>query len=239
MRYLAAALLASAGALVPASARCQDGDTVSATLEAASDERRRGLSWSDGDPVLRAAASVRVAEGLSIDADASTLSGSRRHGGADAVVGLRAGYSRQFGGWRLSADAGYQLFPGASGQGYAEVGAEAGFLLGPASIDAFVRYAPDQQSIGGDNLYLGAAASVAVPGTPLTVSGHVGRSSGSVDDPAKARRLRPDGRYVDYGVALDYRPGRWFAGLRFSDSSIGPAVPHAGSRLVARVGIEL
>lgn len=213
---------------------------MTGTLEAVSDERRRGLSWSDNDPALRASLSVPLATGLSLDGAATSLWGSSRHGGADAVLDMGATYARQVGAWRLSAEGRYHLFPGASGQGYGEVGSIAGFLLGPASIDIGARYAPRQSAIGGDNLYLSTAAAIAIPGTPLTLSGHVGRSSGKVREPLVATRLRPDGRYWDHGVALDWYRGRWFAGLRYAGSSIdGPASADSGNRLVARFGLTL
>jgi len=230
----AAVLAGSASLLAAAPALAQDGPSL--TLEAASDERRRGLSWSDGAAVLRAQASVPVTGEVSLDATAVTLRGSPRHGGADAAIDLRAGYVHQIGGWRLSAEAGYHLFPGASNHGYAELGAGAGFLLGPASIDLFARYAPDQSAIGGDNLYIAAMAALAVPGTPFTVSGHAGRSSGSVDDPLRAARLRPGGRYRDHGVALDYRKDRWSAALRYADSTAD--APHSGATVILSAGVS-
>ncbi|WP_338053902.1 TorF family putative porin [Sphingobium estronivorans] len=226
---------ASAG---PALAQYADG--VSATVEVASDERRRGLSWSDGDPVLRGTLSVPVAQGLSLDGTAVSLWGSDRHGGADAAVDLGATFARQIGGWRLSAEGRYHLFPGASGQGYGEMGVGAGFLIGPASVDLNGSYAPRQSSIGGDNLYLSASVAAGVPGTPFTVSARVGRSSGDVRDPARAARLRPDGSYWDHGVSVDYLKGRWFAGLRYANSSIdGPTSRHAGASLIGRIGLSL
>ena len=224
------------GHAVPAAAQYASGPTF--TLEAASDERRRGLSWSDGDPVIRATASVPVANGLSLDGAATSLWGSDRHGGADAVLDLGATYVRQLGGFRLTGEARYHLFPGASGQGYGEAGAIAGFTIGPASIDIAARYAPRQSAIGGDNLYVSAGSAMAIPGTPFTLSGHVGRSSGDIRDPLRAARLRPDGGYWDHGVALDWYQGRWSAGLRYADTDIdAPDRAHAGARLISRVGV--
>ncbi len=238
MKWRAAAILACSAWLgVAAPVFAQIGDGPSLSLEAASDERRRGLSWSDGEPVVRATLSVPVAGAVSLDATAVTLWGSDRHRGADAVVDVQARYTRQLGGWRLSADATWHLFPGAANQGYAELGAAAGFLLGPASIDVFTRYAPGQAAIGGDNLHIGTAVTVAVPGTPLTVSGHVGRSSGKVDDGLRATRLRPDGRYWDHGVAIDYRRGRWSAALRYVDSSLRDGVGQGGATVIGSVGV--
>lgn len=234
--WLGALLLA--GHVGPAAAQYASGPTF--TLEAASDERRRGLSWSDGDPVLRAAVALPVADGLSLDGAATTLWGSDRHGGADAVLDIGPSYVRQLGGFRLTAEGRYHLFPSASHQGYGEVGAGAGVLIGPASLDLFATYAPRQSAIGGDNLYLSASAATALPGTPFTLSARIGRSSGAVRDPLRATRLRPDGTYWDHGAGIDYAKGRWSAGLRYANSSIdGPGRRHAGASLIARVGLTL
>lgn len=236
LAWLGAFLLASHA--IPAAA--QYASAPSFSFEAASDERRRGLSWSDGDPILRGSISVPIVEGLSLDGAATTLWGSNRHGGADAVLDLGATYAKQLGGFRLTAEGRYHLFPGASHQGYGEVGAIAGFTLGPASVDMGARYAPRQSAIGGDNLYLSAASAVSIPGTPFTLSGHVGRSSGDVRDPLAAARLRPDGAYWDHGVSLDWYRGRWSAGLRYADTDIdAPDNAHAGATLIARVGFTL
>lgn len=190
--------------------------------------------------MLRGSVSVPVTDGLSLDGTATTLWGSNRHGGADAVLDLGATYAKQLGGFRLTAEGRYHLFPGASNLGYGEVGGIAGFTLGPASIDLSARYAPRQSAIGGDNLYLSASSAVAIPGTPFTLSGHVGRSSGDVRDPLRAARLRPDGNYWDHGVALDWYRGRWSAGLRYADTDINaPDSAHAGITLIARLGFTL
>lgn len=238
MRVALACALLGCASTSPALA--QYAGDVSATVEVASDERRRGLSWSDGDPVMRGMLSVPVSRGLSLDGTFVSLWDSRRHKGADGVVDLDATYVRQVGGWRMAASAGYHLFPGASDQDYGEVGLGAGFMIGPASIDVNGRYAPRQLSIGGDNLYLSASAAVGVPGTPLTVSARIGQSSGHARDPLRAARLRPQGRYWDHGVSVDYLKGRWFAGLRYANSSIdGPDRRHAGASLVGRAGLSL
>lgn len=239
MAWLAATAPALSQTALSQTALSQTGGGPTLSLELASDERRRGLSWSDGEPVVRANLSVPVNHEISIDATAVSLWGSRRHDGADAAMDVQASYSRQLGGWRLIADATYMLFPGASDQGYAEIGATAGFLVGPATIDLFTRYAPRQGAIGGDNLYMGTALAIGLPGTPFTLSAHIGRSSGAVRDPVSARRLRPDGRYWDHCLALDYRKGRWLAGLRYADSSIDEdASDHAGATVLGRVGVR-
>lgn len=243
MKGAAPLLLAGGGLLwsapLPALAQGMDGGP-SLQLEAASDERRRGLSWSDGAPVLKASASLPVGSALAFDIAATSLWGSGRHGGADAAIDVGARYARQAGAFRGQVLGGYHAFPGASGMGYGEIGGGIGYQFGPAVLDLFARYAPDQSALGGDNLVLGSALSIGIPRTPLTLSAHLARSSGKSDDPARSRRLRPDGTYWDHGVALDYHRGRWSAGLRYADSSIDrDAAVHGGPRLIARIALEL
>lgn len=236
----AGAAFAALGALAGAApAMAQDSASPTFFVEAASDERRRGLSWSDGAPAVRAGASIMVGGRMTIDARATTLWGGRRHGDADAVVDLSARYARITGPWRLEGEAAYHLFPGASDMGFGEIGATAAYMIGPASLDIFARYAPRQSAIGGDNLYVGSGLSVGIPATSWTVSAHIGRSSGDADNPARAARLRPDGAYWDHGVAVDYYRPNWSAGLRYANSSMDRAAArHAGASLIGRIAVS-
>jgi hypothetical protein len=49
------------------------------TAEAMTDERRRGLSWSDGKASLRGAVGVNVAQGFSAHGQVTALRNSVRH----------------------------------------------------------------------------------------------------------------------------------------------------------------
>lgn len=230
------AMVATGCSIAPARAQSANGPLFS--IEAATQERRRGLDWSDGKPVVRGSVSANVANGLSVGATAVPLWNSRRHNGADAVIDMQASYDRQVGDWRLTGDAVYRFFPGAAGQGYVEVGTAAGFTLGPATVDLFARYAPRQRAIGGDNVYVGVAASVGIPATPITVSANLGRSSGTVEDIAQSQRLRPGGTYWDHGASVEYRQGRWWAGLRYANTSIDRVVDdRTGAVLTGHFGI--
>lgn len=211
-----------------------------------SDDRRRGLSWSGGKAALDAAVYVPLGNAFTIGAEAMTLRGSRRHGGADAGVDLSAGYRRDSGPWQLTAGAVGHVFPGEGRLDYVEVEAGAGYLIGPAQLGLHVSYVPSQNAIGGDNLYLGAGADVAVPGTPFTLIGGIGRSSGSVDNAVRAMRLRPGGTYWDYRLGVEHVRGPLAAGLRYTDTSIdrgavaGPYVDrHHGARVAAYLRLSL
>lgn len=223
-----------------ATAAPQDSTDLRFALEASSDERVRGLSWSEGRAALGVSARVGLASGLSAEAAAMTLRGSARHGGADGLVRLGAGYDFDLGGWRLGAGArGYLFAGGIGGLSYAELEARAGYSLGPAALRAALRYAPLQDAIGGSNLHAALDADLGVPGTPFTLYAGVGHSNGAVRDPLRAQRLRPGGSYWDWSLGGEWVSGPVVVGARYTDTSVPEAAArHAGSRLSGYVRLE-
>lgn len=230
-------------AALPAFAQADLG----ASVEVATDERRRGISWSDGE--LAPAASIRagVPFGLDLNARITGTRGDPRHGGADAVVDLTGGFARDVGGGlRLDGFVTGHLFTGAAESlDYVEVGAGASYALGPAEIGIDARYAPDQGAIGGDNLWFGARARVGVPATPFTVNASLGHSTGSVDDWRRAARLRPGGDYTDWSLGVDHFTGPLSLGLVYSGTDIEQVVDspfanarHTGDKVTARLAIS-
>ncbi|OWK31896.1 hypothetical protein SPMU_02160 [Sphingomonas mucosissima] len=234
---------ASCAAALPALA--QSG--LGASVEVATDERRRGISWSDGQFSPAASVSVGVPFGLDLDARVTGTRGDPRHGGADAVADLTGGFSREIGGGlRLNGLATGHFFAGAAERlDYAEVGVGASFALGPAEVGVDARYAPDQRAIGGDNLWVGARARLGVPMTPFTFNASVGRSTGSVDDERRAARLRPGGDYTDWSLGVDHILGPLSLGLVYTGTDISDVVDppfanarHTGDKVTARVAIS-
>ncbi|GAA0735289.1 TorF family putative porin [Sphingomonas japonica] len=232
--------------LVPDQAAAQSLPVISGSIEATTDHRRRGLSWSDGDPALDAYVEAPLIAGLEVNGRATTLRSSQRHDGADAVFDLGGKFSTGFGGITASAGAtGHWFAGGASDLDYLELNAGVGALLGPAQLDVTADYAPDQDAIGGDNLYLRARGSVAVIGTPFTVAAHVGHSTGGSDDALRSARLRPTGDYTDWGAVVEYVVGPVIVGARYSGTSIDtdrPApvlaeIDNSGDRLTAHVAL--
>lgn len=217
--------------------------SLSATLT--SDERRRGLSWSDGRPAASARLSLQPADGLSLSVAGTTLRRSARHDGATAGIDSAIVYRRDFGAIRADAQISHHAFPGHGGAGYVELGGGAATTIGPIQLDLSGLYAPRQDAIGGDNLYLAAGASVAVVGTPFTIGARIGRSSGDSDDPLRAARLRPHGRYVDAALRIDYVRGPFTFGVDLTDTwhgrriAAGPIAGDSGRRLAARIGFGL
>ncbi|WP_085808642.1 TorF family putative porin [Sphingomonas sp. TZW2008] len=237
---------ATIAAAVPVAAMAQV--SLGASVEAATDERRRGISWSDGD--LAPAASVRAGlpAGFDLGVRVTGTRGDPRHGGADAVAEVTGGFGGDVGsGLRLDGFVTGHLFVGAAERlDYVEGGLGASYALGPAEIGVDARYAPDQAAIGGDNLWVGARARVGVPATPFTLHGGIGHSLGSVDDPRRAARLRPGGSYADWSLGVDHITGPLTIGVDYTGTDIArdrlvaspfAGARHVGDKVTARVAV--
>lgn len=221
---------------------------VGGSVEIATDERRRGISWSDGKVAPAASVRASVPFGLDLGVRATGTRGDPRHGGADAVFDVTGGFTRDIGGGlRLDGFIAGHLFAGArGGMDYVEGGLGASYALGPAELGVDARYAPSQSAIGGDNLWIGARARVGVPATPFTVNASVGHSSGSVDDWQRAARLRPGGNYTDWSLGVDHITGPFSIGVLYTGTDIDDRVlaspfanpRHTGDKVTARLAIS-
>lgn len=235
--------IAICGALFSVAAQAQPVASASVSLEAETDRRERGLSWSDGKPALSLLATVPSGNDLTFDVSAVTLRDSPRHGGADVALTIAPRYTLlNASGFALSAGARGNVFIGRSGMSYAEIIGEVAHTIGPAQVVLGVDFAPPQDSIGGHNLHVDANASVGIPGLPFTVYGGVGHTSGSSRDDPRATRLRPGGSYTDHHVGVERSQALFSLGLRYSGTSISKGEvdllspyydKHFGSRVMA------
>lgn len=211
--------------------------------ELATDHRRRGLSWSDGQAGAELSGGVQAGPGLRLDGSIVSLRGSARHGGADAVVDLGFAATGNVGAVRLDAGVTGHVFAGGRGRlDFLELTAGAGTLVGPVAIDLTARYAPDQAAIGGDNLHMGLRSETALIGTPVTIHASVGRSMGSVDDPIRAARIRPGGSYTDWSLGADHVTGPLTIGIAYvGNDARAPRMMQAGiaDTIVARLRVGL
>jgi hypothetical protein len=216
-------------------------------IEGTTDERRRGLSWSGGRASASADAMIPIGP-IEASARIAATRGADRHNGADAVVDLGAAAGWDVGAIRLRANVAGHLFTGAAGRmDYVELGGSAGYALGPLRVTGGAMIAPPQAAIGGSNLYLFADADAGIPGTPLTLVAGIGHSSGGVDDPVRAQRLRPGGDYTNWRLGVEHRQGRLTLALDYTGTDItqadgfGPFADarHAGDRIVGRVRFGL
>ncbi len=206
--------------LAPAPVLAQEMIGLEASI--LTDYRERGLSWSDGKAAARVRVDVPLAgTGFTAAAQATSTRGSVRHGGAEAAVDLSLTFRHEAGLTRLHGAAIARLFPeGAGRQDYVEFDLGVGMALGPIDLAVLGSYAPPQQAIGGSNLHGKASARLALIGTPVTLTGQLGHTTGHADDALRAGRLRPAGSYTDWSLGADYALGRLVFSLAYSDTDI-------------------
>lgn len=219
--------------------------TVSGSVGLLNDYRWRGISRSDRRVAAQAALTIEHRSGAWAGGTLTTLAGWGRQG-SDVELALA-------GGWRFpvlggDADAGlvWTLYPGGlANSSYAELFARLSGTLGPVQLAGSASYAPPQQALGrwydsgaaflagvpqrpgagGDNIYLKAGAVAAVPGTPVTLNGHVGHSRGSSGLGPNGRALSLTGAYWDWRLEADVVLGPVTLGLAWTDTSLNPGRP--------------
>ena len=164
------------------------GLTFSANVAIASEYRFRGVNLSGGDVALQGGFDVAHPSGFYIGTWASTLDND--------TVGYGALELDLYGGWSgnviegLTANVGFIAYtypdaPQAGDFDYYEIYGSLAFTLGPVSTTLGVAYDPKQNGLdfGGlqrDNLYTYGEISTGIPGTPFTISGHVGYTDGAL-----------------------------------------------------------
>jgi hypothetical protein len=235
------------GAFTPAT----HAQTFDFGVEATTDEVRRGLSWSGGGVSASTDAYASIA-GLDASVRISALRKSDRHADADVVADFGLGKDWSVSGFTLRTEAVGHVFGGAdTGMDYAELGLGVRYSIGPLQVGANALYAPGQQAIGGDNLYVRASALAGIPAFPVSVSASIGYTTGDADNPQRAARLRPAGDYTDWKLGLEYNRFPFTVGLDYVGTDIDtsritaspPASPfadlrNAGDRLVGRVRLS-
>lgn len=205
----------------PGAAAAAEGDrlSLSATVGLVSDYRFRGLSLADGHAAPQASLTVGHGSGAYATIWASTLDGFGAVGGADVEVDASVGIRRPLAGGTADIGLLYYAYPGSSGGDYEFFEPYVGFTrtVGPLTAKVSAAFAPAQDALGGNsNLYLAADLSAPVPRTPLTLRGHVGRSSGRTP-------LSPTGEYLDWQLGVDLAWRNLTLGMSYVDTDLGAA----------------
>jgi len=201
----------------PSQAEAADPITISGTAAVVSQYRFRGVSQSNEEVAAQAGITATHKSGLYAGVWGSNLAGFGTFGGANLELDVFGGYKRTIGGATVDAGLLWYLYPGTDGTDYAEPYASVSGTLGPASIKLGAAYAPKQRSIGSDdNLYLYGDAGTAIPGTPVTLKGHLGYTQGKGSTLAG-----PDGDYLDYALGADFTYKVLTFNVSYIDTDIG------------------
>ena len=150
--------------------------TLTGGIAVVTDYRFRGVSLSDKDIAVQPYLTLKHESGFYAGVWASNLA---ENAGDDLEVDLYAGFS---GGDAVTYDIGatYYVYPGVSSFNYVEFTGKLGTTVGPATIGGQLSYVPSQDNTGNsDNVYLATNAAVAIPNTPITLTGSVGLEDGA------------------------------------------------------------
>ncbi|WP_341858516.1 TorF family putative porin [Qipengyuania sp. GPGPB31] len=226
-RGLMAVSLATAGLSLatPAMAQSEDsGFTTSANVALTTDYRFRGVSLSGGDPAIQGGFDVEHDSGFYIGTWASSIKGGPSYG--DVEFDLYAGWSGALSD-AVGIDVGvlYYIYPTEDlglDTDYIEPYASISANLGPAEATLGVAYAPEQDSLGGDdNLYIYTDVGFGIADSPFSVTGHLGYTDGALAPPLLAGAADDTG--LDWALGLAVAQGNFEVGVSYVGVE-GPSV---------------
>jgi uncharacterized protein (TIGR02001 family) len=235
LRRLALAAFAATAFAAPAFAQdAQEpaggdgGFDISATVTGVTDYRFRGVSASDRDPALQGSVDVSY-HGFYVGAWASSIA---RTADTNVELDLYAGYAGSAGPVEYEVGAIAYLYPGGNGDATIYEGMAAlSYTLGPATAKLGVNYAPDQENLAGDNLYINGELRVGIPTTPVTAFASLGRERGSFY-----------GRKWDWTLGFEFTRGPFTASLAYVDTNLDSDTNFLGRNiragLVVSAGFE-
>lgn len=188
-RGLMAAAVLATSALVPTMAHAQTEAPseieLSANVAIVTDYRFRGVSLSAGDFAIQGGVDAAHESGFYVGTWMSSLDETGSVYGS-TELDLYAGYSTDLTD-TLALDVGMLMYvyPDAEGCNcdYFEPYASVSTALGPVEASVGAAYAWDQDSLGGDNLYLYTDLGTGIPNTPLSLSAHLGWTDGVLAPP--------------------------------------------------------
>lgn len=199
---------------------------IEATATLLSDYRYRGVSLTDRGPAAQASVEISW-NGFYAGAWATTLA---RTADTNVELDLYAGYSGAAGPVEYEVGAQVYLYPGGDGTATIYEGTgNVSYSIGPVTARLLAEYAPDQENLAGDNLYLSADVRVGIPTTPFTLFAQAGRERGSFY-----------GSKQDWSFGAEFIQGPFTASLGYFDTDLDPIASGLGrnvrSGIVATVG---
>jgi len=204
------------------------GFDVSATVTVVSDYRFRGVSASGRDPALQGSVDATW-HGFYAGIWASSIA---RTADTNVETDIYAGYTGEAGPFSYEIGAIAYLYP--AGDGSADVYEGTGALsytFGPATGRFRINYAPDQENLAGDNLYLSVDARVGIPTTPITLIAQFGRERGSFY-----------GSKLDWSLGAEFTRGPFTASIAWVDTDLDGVTSGFGrnvhSGVVASASLE-
>lgn len=201
--------------------------TVSGGVTLISDYRFRGISLTGKDPAIQGTVNLAHESGVYLGTWGSSLGMGNRYGPTEVDL---------YGGWAgniatrtgLDVALAYYSYPGGEGTGkieYFETTAKLTHDFGPVRGTVGSGYSWDQSALGGDHLYLFGEAAAPIPGTPVTLKAHGGRSKGALSPKS--------GGYYDWSLGVDVAVSKLILGLSYIDTDLSHGNQADGAALVS------
>lgn len=255
MRYtiISLAALAAAVAATPALAQDQTDPapavTISGSVGVVSDYKFRGISQTDGNFAVQGGITVSHASGFYVSVWGSSIDDYVTvHGTSNQEIDLIAGYKHSFDGVTVDVGALYYVYPGTkpgfagdtSASDFVEPYASVSYAIGPVTAKVTGNYAPKQKALAidqgltgafkkEDNFYLAGDLSVAIPNTPIGLTGHLGHTWGP------SWLSGPTDSYTDWGVGATFTYKSLTFGVNYVDTDTTFITP--SSKDAAKGGI--
>ena len=165
--------------------------TITGSAAVVSQYRFRGLAQSDNKPAVQASITVSHSSGFYIStwgSSASAGNGPINIGGTE--IDVYGGWTHGIGDSGVTVDVGGYgyIYPGAPLGNYYEIYGSVAKTFGPVGAKVGVYVAPGQEvfnynftSTDRHNLYVYGELSSGIPGTPITLHGHLGHTSGGFE----------------------------------------------------------
>ncbi len=199
--------------------------TISGSITAVSDYRFRGASLSDEKIAIQPTITVSHDSGFYVGLWGSNLGKSLKPVYGDIEVDFYAGWTKEISsGLTVDAAAVYYYYPDGTGASdYFEPYFSLAQTFGPVTAKAGINWAPSQNATGNNNFtYLYGQLGVAVPNTPITLTGRLGTQD-----------LGP-ASYTEWAIGASATFKAFTLGLQYVDTDLGN-LPNVDAGLVASI----
>ena len=239
------ALAAATPAIAQDTAEVQSAFTINGTATVVTDYRFRGISQTDKNAAIQGSITVTHESGLYATVWGSSVSGyvtAATTGNTE--LDLIAGYKKTFGGTTVDVGVLYYFYPKSklpgdlSSSDFIEPYLAISHTFGPVTGKATLAWAPAQKALALDqigpklsNVYLAGDLSAAIPGTPISLSAHLGHNFGPswlVPVPKKG--------YTDWAIGASVTWKALTLGVQYIDTNASPFITPSGKN-VSKGGI--
>ena len=205
-----------------------DDVTLSGTAAVVSSYKFRGIDQSDTKPVVQMSMTASHKSGFYVSTWGSSLNTAN-----GTEIDVYGGYTHTLADLGLTFDGGIYgyIYPGTTTANTFELYGSVAKAYGPATLKVGLNWAPKQGvfttgaaagSLTKYSMYKYAELSGTVPGTPVTLHGHLGHTAGGLS----FGNIRP---YLDYSVGASYK----YKALTFDLSGVGTDVSTATAGSIA------